>query len=132
VSADVGLSYTASDKLLISAVVVNFPSATFGYEGREEPAFSAYLLEGGVQWEAFERVLICSAVEWTEEGGTGVHLGMEYRPYEEFAVRAGVRGFPMLPAMGLGYSFGNVRVDAAAVYHPTLGVSMGAGVSYSF
>ncbi|GAB6395434.1 MAG: hypothetical protein MdMp024_1746 [Bacteroidales bacterium] len=131
-AADIGLTYTPFDNLLISLLVINFPSATFGHENLDKPDFSAYLVQAGFQWQAIERVFISSALERTEAGATGLSLGMEYRPYDAFAIRAGVRGTPLLPAMGFGFSFSSITVDAAVVYHPLLGISTGAGLSFSF
>jgi hypothetical protein len=57
---------------------------------------------------------------------------MEYQPFEDFTIRTGIKGGPLLPSLGMGYGFSPFAVDVAIVYHPVLGVSPGVGLQFTF
>ena len=60
------------------------------------------------------------------------NAGIEYAPFKNFHIRAGVQTTPLLPTLGIGYRLTGFTVDVATIYHPVLGVSTGLGLSYSF
>lgn len=131
-STDIGLTYIPVDNLLISALIMNLPSVSFGYEPAGNNVFMPYLIQAGFQWAVINGVLISAALAAGEDSTINASLGIEYAPLEDFSIRAGVKGAPALPAFGAGYRFSDFDMDVAAVYHPVLGVSAGIGISFNF
>jgi hypothetical protein len=56
--------------------------------------------------------------------------GIEYRPVKEFYLRAGVGTNPTLTCFGFGINLGSFKIDIAANYHQTLGISPQLGLTY--
>jgi hypothetical protein len=131
-SADLGLTYAPFDNLLISLLILNFPSASFGDEFTGRKEFMYYLIQLGFQWEVINRLFISAALETGEARAIGGSLGLEYLSSEAFSIRAGVKWSPLSPSFGFGYRFSDFGIDVAAVYHLLLGISTGLSVSYSF
>lgn len=131
-STDVGLTYSPVNKLLIGLLIMNYPSVSIASESLENREFMYYLMQIGFQWQVINRVFISATLEGGEARAIGGGLGIEYKPFDDFSLRAGVKGSPILPSFGCGYRFSSFAVDAAAVYHPVLGMSTGVGFSYSF
>jgi hypothetical protein len=59
-------------------------------------------------------------------------FGVEYQPFTDFQLRAGLRSAPFRPSLGIGYRFSMITADVVMIYHPILGVSTGLGLSYAF
>ncbi|MDR1555715.1 MAG: hypothetical protein LBS88_01620 [Tannerellaceae bacterium] len=131
-SADLGLTYAPLDNLLTSLLIINFPSASFGNESTEKKVLMYYLIQAGFQWQVFNHTFISATLETGETHAIGGSLGLEYIAFDDFSIRAGVKGAPLLPSFGFGYRFSAFSIDVAAVYHLLLGVSTGVSVSFSF
>ena len=86
----------------------------------------------GFQWQIINSLLIVGTLETNKDNALGGNVGMEYMPFESFRLRAGIQTTPLLPALGMGYSFSKFTLDVVASYHPVLGISSGCGLSYSF
>jgi hypothetical protein len=130
-STDVGVTYIPVDNLLISMFIMNLPSVSFNDKYIEDKIFTSYLIQAGFQWEVINRLLISAALSATDNTMGGC-FGIEYAPFDDFSIRAGLKGAPMLPSFGVGYCFSDFEIDVAVVYHPVLGVSQGVGVAFSF
>jgi hypothetical protein len=131
-SADVGLTYAPVDNLLTGLLITNFPSAVFGDKLTGKKEFMYYMIQAGFQWEVMNSLFISAALATGEARTIDGSLGLEYVTFGDFSIRAGVKGAPLLPSFGFGYRFLSFHVDVAAVYHPVLGVSTGAGLLFSF
>ena len=131
-SADVGLTFEPVDKLLVGLLIVNLPSVTFGNEELDVDDFNYYLVQVGFQWEIINNLLIVGSVGTDNEHSWIGNIGLEYTAFDSFFIRAGVQTEPLLPSVGVGYNFACFQVDVAAVYHSTLGVSTGVGISFYF
>jgi hypothetical protein len=131
-SVDMGLAYAPVDNLLASLSITNFPSIFFGDEFLEKKEFMYCLIQAGFLWEVMNRVFISAALTTSKTCALGGCLGIEYAPFGDFSIRAGVKGAPLLPSFGFGYGFSGFNVDVAAVYHAVLGISTGVGLSFSF
>ena len=77
-------------------------------------------------------LLIVGTLESNKEHTLTGNAGIEYTPFKDFHIRAGMQATPLLPTLGVGYRLSGFTVDVATVYHPVLGVSTGLGLSYSF
>jgi hypothetical protein len=58
--------------------------------------------------------------------------GIEYLPVKELYLRIGLSTNPVLSTFGFGLNLKNLKIDFAASYHQTLGLSPQLGLSYSF
>lgn len=131
-SADLGLTYAPSENLLASLLILNFPSASFGNEAAGKKEFMYYLIQLGFRWRFIDDLFLSAALQTGEAGARGGSMGLEYLVSGGFSIRAGVKGAPAAPSFGFGYRLGDFGMDLAAVYHLSLGTSMGAGLSFSF
>lgn len=59
-------------------------------------------------------------------------MGLEYKPIKLLAIRAGVHTWPMSPTFGFGIDYKKIMFDFAGKWHPILGFSPIASLSYSF
>jgi hypothetical protein len=58
--------------------------------------------------------------------------GLEYLPVKELYLRIGVSTNPTLSSFGFGINLKNFKIDVAANYHQTLGISPQLSLSYTF
>ena len=131
-SADVGFLFSPVDKLLMGVLIMDFPSFCIEKSMIDTKEFSMYAVQIGFQWQIINSLLIVGTLETNKADVLGGNVGMEYMPFEGFRLRAGIRTTPLLPALGMGYSFSKFTLDVVASYHPILGISSGCGLSYSF
>ena len=131
-STDVGILFAPVDKLLIGMLIMDFPSIAIHKYTAEIKCFTGYSVQIGFQWEVINGLLIAGTVESNKTHVLTGNAGIEYAPFGNFRIRAGVQATPLLPTLGIGYRLVGFTVDVATVYHPVLGVSTGLGLSYSF
>jgi hypothetical protein len=131
-STDIGLSFAPVDNWLIALLIMNMPSVQLGDDSIDIKDFKTYLMQIGFRWEVINDVFIAGAIETNDEQAVTGSVGMEYQPFADFSVRAGIKGRPLLPSLGVGYCFSPFAVDVALVYHPVLGVSSGVGLQFTF
>ncbi len=131
-STDVGILFVPVDKLLIGMLIMNFPSVAINKQNSEIKYFTSYSVQIGFQWEVMNSLFIVGTLESNKEHTLTGNAGIEYTPFKDFHIRAGMQATPLLPTLGVGYRLSGFTVDVATVYHPVLGVSTGLGLSYSF
>lgn len=131
-SADIGAVFSPVDKLFIGMLIMDFPSVSINKETTGSKTFTDYSVQIGFQWEVINNLLIVGSAESNKERTITGSMGMEYTVFDTFRIRAGMQLAPILPSFGAGYSFHHFTVDAAAVYHPVLGISTGLGLTYTF
>lgn len=131
-STDVGVLFAPVDKLLIGMLIMNFPSVSIHKDITEIKDFTGYSVQIGFQWEVINSLLIVGTVESNEAHTLAGNAGIEYAPFKDFRIRAGLQTTPLLPTLGVGYRLSSFMIDVATVYHPVLGISTGLGLSYSF
>jgi len=132
ISTDIGIVCQPSENVLIGLSAINLPSVTLNEEGVDSERIGAYLAELNINWNIIDNVLLTGGAAHCKETPFSASLGMEYVPLDDFRFRAGIRSAPFRPSLGVGYSFLDITLDVAMVYHPVLGVSLGLGLSYSF
>ncbi|MDR3193894.1 MAG: hypothetical protein LBT76_01205 [Tannerella sp.] len=131
-STDIGASFRPAEYWFLSLSVINFPSVSLNSESVDSERIAAYLIELGVNWQMMDDLLLTGGLAHNREAPLCASMGMEYRPFPDFHLRAGVKTSPFLPSVGAGYAFAGVTVDVVMIYHPILGVSTGIGLSCSF
>ena len=131
-STDIGVAYRVVDNWLITASVINFPSISINSEEVDNERIASWMTEIGFNWHVINNLFITSGVMRNSDTPLGMAIGMEYYPFDDFYLRAGLKSSPFRPSLGIGYGFSRMTVDVVMLYHPILGVSTGLGLSYSF
>ena len=131
-SVDIGTSWRIVDNWLITASVVNFPSKVINSDDIDSERIASWILELGLNWQIMNNLLITGGAMRNSETPLGAAFGIEYRPFTDFQLRAGLRSAPFRPSLGIGYRFSMITADVVMVYHPILGISTGLGLSYTF
>jgi hypothetical protein len=131
-AADVGVAFQPVENLLIGLSIINFPSISLNDESADSKRMGIYQAELNVNWNLMSDVLITAGAAHSEETPLSASFGMEYLPFDDFRIRAGIRTSPFRPSLGVGYRLGSILADVAMIYHPLLGISLGVGLSYSF
>jgi len=131
-STDIGAGWQVVDNWLITASVINMPSITINSENIDSERIASWAVEVGANWQVMNSLLITGGVLRNREKSFEAGIGMEYQPFTDFRLRAGLRSAPFRPSLGIGYRFSNITADVVMIYHPVLGFSTGLGLSYSF
>jgi hypothetical protein len=90
-----------------------------------------WTLRTGCSWLISSWLTSCNEIE--KRGGVPVSLktGIEFSPYPNFSIRAGVSGAPVKFTGGVGFHAGKLTIDIAFSYHGTLGYSPSIGIQFS-
>ncbi|MDH6534765.1 hypothetical protein M2101_001441 [Parabacteroides sp. PM5-20] len=131
-STDIGATFSPFDNLLIGMLIMNAPSVSIGDKRADNNNFSGYNIQMGIQWEVINSLLIMGSMGTEKEQVLTGSIGMEYRAFNSFYLRAGIQSTPLLPSLGIGYDLSLFSIDVATVYHPVLGMSTGLGLSFTF
>jgi hypothetical protein len=59
-------------------------------------------------------------------------FGLDYRPIDILSVRAGISTQPITGVFGVGFKVKGLNIDLNSSFHPNLGFSTQAGLSYAF
>ena len=132
ISADIGITFRPVENVLTGLSIMHFPSVKVGDKNIDNKHIGAYLMQFGFNWKVINTVLITGSVDYCEEDSLAGSFGMEYMPFENFKIRAGMRTAPLKPSLGVGYQIANIHFDVGMLYHSVLGVSMGVGVAFNF
>jgi len=132
ISTDVGITYRPADNVLIGLSTLHLPSVKVGDKTIDNRYIASYSVQAGFHWSVVNNVLITGSMEHCEEDPVSGSFGMEYLPFENFKIRAGVRSSPIKPSFGIGYQIADIHLDVGMLYHSVLGVSMGFGISFNF
>jgi hypothetical protein len=86
----------------------------------------------GVAYAASGRALLALDAEQDAEHGLSVRAGLEARPADALALRAGVSTGPVRFAFGAGVAVGALRADLAVERHEALGLTPAVGLEVAF
>ena len=77
------------------------------------------------------KLMKISAEIWKDlDGPVSLRGGIEYQPFDDFYMRAGIGSQPTAFAFGFGYKWKVIRFDIATAYHQTLGWSPQISFTY--
>lgn len=79
------------------------------------------VLRAGTSFSPSKLIRISAEVWKDVDGPFSVRGGMEYEPFKNFHLRAGIGSQPTAFAFGIGYKWKVIRCDIASAYHQTLG-----------
>lgn len=131
-SADAGVSCRLVENLLIGMLIKDAPSFRIGDNEVEYKDFNQFSVQIGFQWQVINSMLIVAALGGSNEQKIRGNAGMEYTVWQQFHLRAGLQTAPLLPSFGIGYDFRRFTLDIAGVYHSTLGIQTGIGLTFNF
>lgn len=131
-STDVGLTLCPVDNWLIGVSIINCATVSLSDEDIETRHMTPFLIQAGFNWEFINNLLITAGATYHEGTPFSASIGMEYMPFKDFQLRAGIKTNPLLPSLGISCRFSILAADLAMIYHPVLGISTGIGLSISF
>ena len=132
ISTDAGIVYKPVENLLTGLSVLHLPAVKVGDKNIDNKHIASYSIHAGFNWKFINNMLITGSLEHCEADPVSGSFGLEYLPFDNFRIRAGLRSSPLKPSLGIGYQLGGFHLDAGMLYHPVLGASMGFGLSFSF
>ncbi len=90
------------------------------------------VVQVGLAWRSSPALLWVLDTEKDLERDVQIRAGLEYRPIQQLVLRAGVRSAPGRMSFGAGFFLKNgLSINAAAEWHPVLGVTPAAGISFT-
>jgi hypothetical protein len=86
-------------------------------------------VRSGFGWYLTPFLMQCNEVDFRPDKPPSLHTGLEFSPYPEISIRAGVSGNPPECSAGAGFRMGKVEFDIAFTYHGYLGFTPLAGIT---
>ena len=121
------------DQNRLGIEIPNYNSANMDIElskNEEEKLTSIY--SAGIGYEASEKFFISVEIEKEEDRPVNVDAGLQYKFLPQLMTRAGLSSATSTAWMGVGISIRSFRIDAAASYHPHLGITPGLMFLFNF
>ena len=114
-------------KLTFGATLYNLNQARLAeYQDERLPT----VLRAGLAWRAAEKVVLLVETEKDVEQDADFKAGLEYLPLPALALRAGLSTLTSQLTGGVGLRTGAFRIDYAAGWHETLGLSQQLSAAY--
>lgn len=88
------------------------------------------VLRIGTRYRPSKKVSVLCETEKQVVHPITFRAGLEYAPVESFVVRFGAQSGPTTLAFGVGYRKNGFRIDAGTSYHPILGWTPNAGLTW--
>ncbi len=88
------------------------------------------ILRAGTSFSPSKLIKISAEIWKDIDGPFSIRGGMEYEPFKNFHLRAGIGSEPTAFAFGIGYYWKVIRFDLASAYHQTLGWSPQISFTY--
>lgn len=128
-AAEVGIIARPMKNLSIGAHVFNPTRAKIStYDDERLPT----ILRLGADYNFSDKVTFAIETQKDIKYKAEFKAGIEYKAVKEFYLRIGVSTNPTLSTFGFGLNLKNFKVDFAASYHQTLGISPQMSLSYTF
>ncbi|RTQ50661.1 hypothetical protein EJV47_08490 [Hymenobacter gummosus] len=121
-----GQAEVIPQKLTFGAYLYNLNQAKLAeYQDERVPT----VLKAGLSYRASAKVLLLVETEKDVEQDADFKAGLEYQVMDALTVRAGVATLTEQATGGVGLRLGRLRLDYAAGYHNSLGLSQHLGAS---
>lgn len=114
---------------VIGAHVFNLTATPISFDARDR---INTIFRVGTSYTIADKLLISIEGEASLQYDPSFKAGLEYKPIELLAIRAGINTYPMSPTFGFGINYKKLLFDFAGKWHPVLGFSAIASLSYSF
>lgn len=123
-----GFLYKMNEKLSLAAHLYN-PNRAKLSDFNDERIPS--LLRIGAGYRFSDRVILTGEVRKASDAKANIRAGIEYKPVQQFVLRAGFGSSPSLYAFGFGWHFKTFQLDVATGYHQVLGFTPQLSLTYS-
>ncbi len=114
---------------IIAANVYNITATPISFDARDR---INTIFRLGTCYTIAEKLLVSIEGEASLQYDPTFKAGLEYKPIELLAIRAGINTYPMSPTFGFGINYKKILFDFAGKWHPVLGFSPIASLAYSF
>ncbi len=114
---------------IIAANIYNITATPVSFDARDR---INTIFRLGTSYTIADKLLISIEGEASLQYDPTFKAGIEYKPIELLAIRAGINTYPMSPTFGFGINYKKVLFDFAGKWHPVLGFSPIASLAYSF
>jgi hypothetical protein len=131
-SADVGVALRPTDTWLFGLSVLHFPAVSIGSDETNQVRMTPLTILAGARYAVAEAMELSVEAGYKQDEPFLFTVGVEYTPFTDFRLRAGVKSVPFSPSLGVSYSLIGMTLDTVLYYHPVLGSSLGIGLAYSF
>jgi hypothetical protein len=84
----------------------------------------------GFAWNLTPFLMQCNEVDFRPDKPPSLHTGLEFSPYPEVSIRAGITGNPPECSLGAGFRMGKMVFDISFTYHGYLGFTPVAGITF--
>lgn len=122
ITAEAGVILHVSEKLH-AGIHINNPAGAKYNKGRSEKL--PFVYASGLGYEASENFFVSAEMEKEEDQPMNVNAGFQYKFVPQLMARAGLSSATSTAWMGIGVIIKSFRIDAAASYHPHLGITPG-------
>lgn len=129
INFETGVILHLTEKLHAGLHVYNPVGGKFSKHADEKLA-SVYTV--GLGYDASEKFFAGAEIEKEENQPVNVNAGIQYKFLPQLMARGGVATATGSFYFGIGYYFNSFRIDAAAAYHPQLGLTPGLMLIYDF
>jgi hypothetical protein len=85
-------------------------------------------VRSGIVWFITPLLMQCNEVDFGLSKPATLHAGLEFSPFPEISIRAGIAGNPPELSFGTGLRVGKVDMDISFTYHGYLGFTPVAGI----
>lgn len=86
----------------------------------------------GLAYQVDKILLLAADIDKQIQNQPNIKLGLEYHPANPIYIRIGINTYPFNFYSGLGLQWKSFQWDVAMSFHPVLGYSPSASLSYSF
>jgi hypothetical protein len=86
-------------------------------------------VRSGFAWYLTPFLMQCNEVDFMPGKPPSLHTGLEFSPYPEISIRAGISGNPPELSGGAGFRMGKFDFDISFIYHVYLGFTPVAGIT---
>jgi hypothetical protein len=129
VSFDAGIQWDVSEKVTFACNVFNPTQVRLnGLTDEQIPS----IIRAGFSYKPIPELVMMTEAEKSSETGLLVNYGMEYIIDDKVFVRAGLGLNSSRFSFGFGYILNAFAIDIATCWHPLLGFTPQASLTYSF
>lgn len=128
--SSLGLNFLISANWGVGVFIQNPEQASINYQVSDFalPTF----FNTAVRWSPSAHFLLVIELEKQLEYEMVYKTGLQFNFKERLFVRGGVKGKPVELTFGGGFHLGGLSIDVGFAHHQQLGMTSGAGLSYSF
>ena len=127
ITFDFGGITTLTEQVSLGAYIRNVSQSQLRQGSRQATPTVLYL---GATYKPLEKLLLTAEVAKDIDLKPEVKAGLEYQFLKKFSARTGINTGGSQHHLGLGFNSGQLKIDATSSWHPVLGFSHQASVSY--